>query len=65
MAIFTLIYLFSEIFQYSLLFLYAQIRVYAEMKQVLDHLKHPRFKFTENKEEADIIWAFSHIRDYR
>ncbi|XP_048010622.1 tubulin--tyrosine ligase-like protein 12 isoform X2 [Megalobrama amblycephala] len=41
------------------------LKVYAEMKQVLDHLKHPRFKFTENKEEADIIWAFSHIRDYR
>ncbi|XP_051748307.1 tubulin--tyrosine ligase-like protein 12 isoform X3 [Ctenopharyngodon idella] len=41
------------------------LKVYAEMKQVLDHLKHPRFQFTENKEEADIIWAFSHIRDYR
>ncbi|XP_016413160.1 tubulin--tyrosine ligase-like protein 12 [Sinocyclocheilus rhinocerous] len=41
------------------------LKVYTEMKQVLDHLKHPRFQFTENEEEADIIWAFSHIRDYR
>lgn len=64
MAIFTLIYVlkFSSIHFY---FLQSHIRVYAEMKQVLDHLKHPRFQFTENKEEADIIWAFSHIRDYR
>ncbi len=46
-------------------FLYTQIRVYTEMKQVLDHLKHPRFQFTENEEEADIIWTFSHVRDYR
>ncbi|XP_077091081.1 tubulin--tyrosine ligase-like protein 12 [Siphateles boraxobius] len=41
------------------------LKVYTEMKQVLDHLKHPRFQFTENEEEADVIWAFSHIRDYR
>uniref|UniRef100_A0A671SFG0 Tubulin tyrosine ligase-like family, member 12 n=1 Tax=Sinocyclocheilus anshuiensis TaxID=1608454 RepID=A0A671SFG0_9TELE len=41
------------------------LKVYTEMKQVLDHLKHPRFQFTENEEQADIIWAFSHIRDYR
>uniref|UniRef100_A0A8C1M287 Tubulin tyrosine ligase-like family, member 12 n=1 Tax=Cyprinus carpio TaxID=7962 RepID=A0A8C1M287_CYPCA len=41
------------------------LKVYTEMKQVLDHLKHPRFQFTENQEEADVIWAFSHIRDYR
>lgn len=46
-------------------FLCTQIRVYTEMKQVLDHLKNPRFQFTENEEEADVIWAFSHIRDYR
>lgn len=41
------------------------LKVYTEMKQVFDHLKHPRFQFTENEEEADIIWAFSHIREYR
>ncbi|KAK7129723.1 hypothetical protein R3I93_019386 [Phoxinus phoxinus] len=41
------------------------LKVYTEMKQVLDHLKHPRFQFTENEEEADVIWTFSHIRDYR
>lgn len=41
------------------------LKVYTEMKQVCDHLKHPRFQFTENEEEADIIWAFSHIREYR
>ncbi|TRY71357.1 hypothetical protein DNTS_008135, partial [Danionella cerebrum] len=41
------------------------LRVYTEIKQVLDHLKHPRFQFTDDRNEADIIWAFSHIRDYR
>ncbi|XP_065121657.1 tubulin--tyrosine ligase-like protein 12 [Paramisgurnus dabryanus] len=41
------------------------LKVYSELKQVTDNLKHPRFQFTENEEEADIIWAFSHIRDYR
>ncbi|XP_056605229.1 tubulin--tyrosine ligase-like protein 12 [Triplophysa dalaica] len=41
------------------------LKVYSELKQVTDNLKHPRFQFTQNEEEADIIWAFSHIRDYR
>ncbi|XP_036376201.1 tubulin--tyrosine ligase-like protein 12 [Megalops cyprinoides] len=40
-------------------------KVYTEMGQVLDHLKHPRFQFTDNEEEADILWMYSHIRDYR
>lgn len=46
-------------------FLPLSVRVYSELKQVTDNLKHPRFQFTENEEEADIIWACSHIRDYR
>ncbi len=60
-------FLFTMCVYYSIgcHFLYTQIRVYTEMKQVLDHLKHPRFQFTENEEEADIIWTFSHVRDYR
>ncbi|KAI1882058.1 hypothetical protein AGOR_G00246780 [Albula goreensis] len=40
-------------------------KVYTEMKQVLDNLKHPRFQFTENEEEADILWMYAPIRDYR
>ncbi|KAL6460293.1 hypothetical protein MHYP_G00320520 [Metynnis hypsauchen] len=41
------------------------LKVFSEMKQVLDHLKHPHFQFTEDEDEADIIWKYSHIRDYR
>ncbi|XP_076861408.1 tubulin--tyrosine ligase-like protein 12 [Brachyhypopomus gauderio] len=41
------------------------LKVYTETQQVLDHLKHPRFQFTENQQEADILWMYSHIRDYR
>lgn len=40
-------------------------RVFTEMEQVLNNLHHPRFTFTETEEEADILWTFSHIRDYR
>uniref|UniRef100_A0AAY5EY44 Tubulin--tyrosine ligase-like protein 12 SET-like domain-containing protein n=1 Tax=Electrophorus electricus TaxID=8005 RepID=A0AAY5EY44_ELEEL len=45
--------------------LYVCYRVYTETKQVFDHLKHPCFQFTENEDEADILWMYSHIRDYR
>ncbi|KAI4899274.1 hypothetical protein NFI96_020590 [Prochilodus magdalenae] len=41
------------------------LKVYSEMKQVLEHLKHPRFQFTEHEDEADILWKYTHIRDYR
>ncbi|KAG5830699.1 hypothetical protein ANANG_G00313400 [Anguilla anguilla] len=40
-------------------------KVYTEMQQVLSHLKHPSFEFTDSEEEADILWLYSHIRDYR
>ncbi|KAJ8402457.1 hypothetical protein AAFF_G00369460 [Aldrovandia affinis] len=40
-------------------------KVYTEMKQVLEHLKHPRFQLTDSEEEADVLWMYSHIRDYR
>ncbi|XP_066525555.1 tubulin--tyrosine ligase-like protein 12 [Hoplias malabaricus] len=41
------------------------LKVYAEMKQVVEHLKHSRFQFTDNEDEADVLWKYSHIRDYR
>lgn len=41
------------------------LKVYSDMQQVQENLKHPRFQLTETEEEADIIWGFSHIRDYR
>ncbi|XP_018603634.1 tubulin--tyrosine ligase-like protein 12 [Scleropages formosus] len=40
-------------------------KVYTEMTQVKDNLSHPQFQFTDNMEEADILWLFSHIRNYR
>ncbi|XP_063073620.1 tubulin--tyrosine ligase-like protein 12 [Engraulis encrasicolus] len=41
------------------------LRVYSEMKQVRDHLNHPRFQQVESEEEADVLWMYQHIRDYR
>ncbi|XP_030630015.1 tubulin--tyrosine ligase-like protein 12 [Chanos chanos] len=41
------------------------LKVYTEMKQVLENLKHPRFVLTETEEDADILWMFNHVRDYR
>ncbi|XP_061085532.1 tubulin--tyrosine ligase-like protein 12 [Conger conger] len=40
-------------------------KVYTDVRQVLSHLKHPRFEFVETEEEADILWMFSHIHDFR
>ncbi|XP_061124360.1 tubulin--tyrosine ligase-like protein 12 [Syngnathus typhle] len=41
------------------------LKVYSEMSQVTNNLTHARFEVTENKEEADIIWSYNHIKDYR
>lgn len=41
------------------------LKVYSEMSQVTNNLKHPRFQLTENKEEADIMWMYNHIKDFR
>ncbi|KAJ8245612.1 hypothetical protein GJAV_G00272620 [Gymnothorax javanicus] len=40
-------------------------RVYTQMQQVSDHLTHPRFEFTDDEEDADILWMYTPIRDYR
>uniref|UniRef100_A0A7N9AX52 Tubulin tyrosine ligase-like family, member 12 n=1 Tax=Mastacembelus armatus TaxID=205130 RepID=A0A7N9AX52_9TELE len=39
--------------------------VYSEMSQVANNLTHPRFQLTEDEDEADIIWSYNHIKDYR
>ncbi|XP_076578461.1 tubulin--tyrosine ligase-like protein 12 [Chaetodon auriga] len=41
------------------------LKVYSEMSQVRNNLTHPRFQLTEEEEEADIVWNFDHIKDYR
>ncbi|KAM3858863.1 tubulin--tyrosine ligase-like protein 12 [Diretmus argenteus] len=41
------------------------LKVYSHMRQVRDTLTHPRFQLTGEEEEADIIWIFDHIKDYR
>ncbi|XP_070848074.1 tubulin--tyrosine ligase-like protein 12 [Chaetodon trifascialis] len=41
------------------------LKVYSEMSQVTNNLTHPRFQLTEEEEEADIVWNFNHIKDYR
>ncbi|GCC18244.1 hypothetical protein chiPu_0017860 [Chiloscyllium punctatum] len=40
-------------------------KVYTELKQVLDNLNSPRFVFTENESEADILYLYRHFKDYR
>ncbi|XP_069759518.1 tubulin--tyrosine ligase-like protein 12 [Narcine bancroftii] len=40
-------------------------KVYTDVNQVLENLNVPRFVFTEDKMEADILYLFHHIKDYR
>lgn len=40
-------------------------RVHTDVQQVLDHLSHPRFTFVESETDADILYHFSHFKDYR
>ncbi|XP_022604797.1 tubulin--tyrosine ligase-like protein 12 isoform X2 [Seriola dumerili] len=41
------------------------LKVYSQMSQVTNNLTHPQFQLTEEEEEADIIWGYDHIKDYR
>ncbi|XP_068442719.1 tubulin--tyrosine ligase-like protein 12 isoform X2 [Clinocottus analis] len=41
------------------------LKVYSDLSQVTNNLTHPRFQLTEEEEEADIIWSYNHIKDYR
>ncbi|KAM6987138.1 tubulin--tyrosine ligase-like protein 12 [Aplochiton taeniatus] len=41
------------------------LKVYSDMSQVQHNLKHPRFQLVDTEEDADILWCFSHIRDFR
>lgn len=40
-------------------------KVYTDVQQVLSHLTHPRFSFTQSEADADILYNFSHFKDYR
>ncbi|XP_007939986.1 tubulin--tyrosine ligase-like protein 12 [Orycteropus afer afer] len=40
-------------------------KVYSDVRQVLSHLTHPRFTFTPNEADADILYNFSHFKDYQ
>lgn len=35
------------------------------MSQVINNLTHSQFQITEEEEEADILWNYNHIKDYR
>ena len=41
------------------------LRVFTGMQQVRDHLTHPRFQMTDSEEDADVVWAYVSIKDYR
>ncbi|KAL8220763.1 UNVERIFIED_CONTAM: Tubulin--tyrosine ligase-like protein 12 [Gekko kuhli] len=40
-------------------------KVYTDLQQVLQNLTHSRFELTDSEEEADILYSFSHFKDYR
>ncbi|KAM9672248.1 tubulin--tyrosine ligase-like protein 12 [Trichechus inunguis] len=40
-------------------------KVCTDVHQVLSHLTHPRFTFTPREADADILYNFSHFKDYR
>lgn len=40
-------------------------KVYSQMSQVTNNLTHSQFQMTEDEEEADILWNYNHIKDYR
>ncbi|XP_044306790.1 tubulin--tyrosine ligase-like protein 12 isoform X1 [Varanus komodoensis] len=40
-------------------------KVYTDLQQVLQNLTHSRFEFTNSEQEADILYNFSHFKDYR
>ncbi|KAM9313185.1 tubulin--tyrosine ligase-like protein 12 [Gastrophryne carolinensis] len=40
-------------------------KVYTDMQQVQNGISHPRFVFTNDEKEADILFSFSHIKDYK
>lgn len=41
------------------------LKVYSELSQVTNNLTHPRFKLTDDEEEADVLWSYNHIKDFR
>ncbi|CAJ0964010.1 unnamed protein product [Ranitomeya imitator] len=41
------------------------LKFYTDMQQVLTGVDHPRFVFTDNEKEADILFNFSHFKDYQ
>ncbi|XP_041636464.1 tubulin--tyrosine ligase-like protein 12 [Cheilinus undulatus] len=41
------------------------LKVYSDMSQVTNNLTHACFQLTEEEDEADIIWSYKHIKDFR
>uniref|UniRef100_A0A8C6UD46 Tubulin tyrosine ligase-like family, member 12 n=1 Tax=Neogobius melanostomus TaxID=47308 RepID=A0A8C6UD46_9GOBI len=41
------------------------LKVYSELSQVTNNLNHARFELTEREDEADVVWAYEHIKDFR
>uniref|UniRef100_A0A8C7Y1L2 Tubulin tyrosine ligase-like family, member 12 n=1 Tax=Oryzias sinensis TaxID=183150 RepID=A0A8C7Y1L2_9TELE len=40
-------------------------KVFSELSQVTNNLTHPRFLLTDEEGEADILWSYNHIKDFR
>ncbi|XP_066214709.1 tubulin--tyrosine ligase-like protein 12 isoform X2 [Saccopteryx leptura] len=40
-------------------------KVYTDVQQVLSHLTHPRFTLAQSEADADILYNFSHFKDFR
>lgn len=40
------------------------LKVYAVYKYIHEYLKHPAFTFTDNENEADILWLATHFKNF-
>ncbi len=41
------------------------LKVYTDISLVADTLTSPAYELTKDKDNADIWWLYSHLRDYR
>ena len=41
------------------------IKTYAEYGAIRRFLTHPRFQLVDNQDEADILWLFTHFKNYK
>lgn len=41
------------------------LKVFTDIDLVQRHLKHPRFELVSSEEDADILWMYSHFKNFK